>query len=616
MVLMNTNRKILLIVTLMLIALTAATIINVGLNFRDYAYNNAIEKSKMTAEIVRDGLTAHMVNGIMDKRDFFLRNIAMAKDVEDLWIVRSKKVTDQFGEGLNNEKPRDDIDLEVLKTGKEHREITETTEEAKLRVTIPYIATAYSSPNCLECHTVQEGDVLGAISLEFNVEAIRDAGTLTIAKIFGINLLFIIIAVWVTNHYIRPYMNLFANLQEGIKRAHTGDFKHRFATTVKGEGAEVADQINTLFKKMQETFGEVRDSLHSFVARSQISCSDPLYEAKSIIKELGDVYKFKKTIELDASKEAIYKRLIHVLKEKFNLKHFAFYEVRIDQGTRELIYITEGTTFCSEESHTNIMACRAHRTNTDIISTDFADLCESCEQKEHEYLCIPFNINHDVSLVISISSTCKEHIDEINTAASNIKNYLEAAKPVIESKILMDRLRDTSLRDGMTGLYNRRFLEEFIDKVMNQAMRENTKYAIMMLDIDYFKMVNDTYGHDAGDTIIKGLANVINDTIRKADLAIRYGGEEFMVLLHNSSHEGAMNVAQKIHDKFNAQKFRVGASESIQKTISIGVAHFPEDADSIWKVIKFADTALYAAKNTGRDQVVEFKSEMYDSEEY
>ena len=150
--LMNTNRKILLIVTLMLIALTAATIINVGLNFRDYAYNNAIEKSKMTAEIVRDGLTAHMVNGIMDKRDFFLRNIAMAKDVESLWVVRSEKVTKQFGEGLNNENPRDEIDKRVLASGKEYREIIETTEEAKLRVTIPYIATAYSSPNCLECH--------------------------------------------------------------------------------------------------------------------------------------------------------------------------------------------------------------------------------------------------------------------------------------------------------------------------------------------------------------------------------------------------------------------------------------------------------------------------------
>jgi diguanylate cyclase (GGDEF)-like protein len=138
----------------------------------------------------------------------------------------------------------------------------------------------------------------------------------------------------------------------------------------------------------------------------------------------------------------------------------------------------------------------------------------------------------------------------------------------------------------------------------------------MMLDIDYFKIVNDTYGHDAGDTIIKGLSEVINETIRKADLAIRYGGEEFVVLLHNATRDGALEVAQKIHDKFNERKFRVGSAETIQKTISIGLAHFPEDADSIWKVIKFADTALYEAKNTGRNQVIEFKSEMFESEEY
>ncbi len=612
---MHTNRKILLIVTLMLLALTAATIVNVGLNFRDYAYNNAIEKSKMTAEIVRDGLTAHMVNGIMDRRDFFLRNISQAKDVEALWIVRSDSVVKQFGEGLKNETPRDAIDEQVLNEGEEIRQIIENATEAKLRVTIPYIATAYGSPNCLECHAVKEGDVLGAISLEFNIEQIRQAGTLTIAKIFAINMVFIIIAIWVTNHYIKPYMSLFANMQEGIKRARTGDFRYRFTTTVSGEGAEVTEQMNTLFSKMQETFGEIKDTLTTFVARSTISCDDPLNEAKNIIRELSDVYKFKKTIELDRNKEEIYKRLVHVIQEKYGASHFALYEVNKETRERQLVYISDDRSFCSPAAERNALECRAYRTDTDITSTDFPKLCPSCMREDVEYFCVPFDINETISLVLSVSSHDREEIDQIHAQIASIKNYLEAAKPVIESKVLMSQLRDSSLRDGLTGLYNRRFLEEFIDKVMSQALRNNDSYSIMMLDIDFFKMVNDTYGHDAGDTVIKGLADVLIHNIREADLAIRYGGEEFVVLLHNATEEGAREVADKIHANFNDKRFKVG-SDIIRKTLSIGMAHFPLQGESVWKVIKYADIALYEAKNSGRNKVVAFTPEMFDSEEF
>ena len=130
---MNANRKILFIVALMLIGLAVATITNVALNFRDYGYNNAIEKSKMTAEIVRDGLTAHMVNGIMDKREFFLGNIANIKDVQSLWIVRSQSVINQYGEGMQNEKPRDAMDRRVLKEGVTVREIREDSNNAVLQ---------------------------------------------------------------------------------------------------------------------------------------------------------------------------------------------------------------------------------------------------------------------------------------------------------------------------------------------------------------------------------------------------------------------------------------------------------------------------------------------------
>jgi len=609
---MNTNKKILIIIALMLILLAAATIINVAINFRDYSYNNALEKSKMTAEVVRDGLTAHMVNGIMDKRDFFLTNISQYEGVKKLWIVRSPKVDAEYGPGLPKEEPRDAMDSRVLKSGLMEKKITEDADTASLRVSIPYIASSLDSPNCLACHHVNEGDVLGVISMEFDISHTRNVGMFTVLRIFGLNVIFIIIALLLTNYYIKPYMELFANLQQGIKKAHLGDFTHRFTTTIKGEGKEVADEMNGLFEKMQDAFGGIKEELRSFVARSNISCSDPLHEAKSIIHELADIYKFKKTIELDQDKMAIYQRIYHLLKDKFELSHFALYEVNHIRKERNLLFITEGKSFCSHESEVNALECRAYRTATDIISTDFPDLCSACEQNgKVEYACLPFSINNDYSLILSISSKEKSELDDISGKITSIKNYLEAAKPVIESKILMDILRESSLRDGLTGLYNRRFLEEHIDQEQAQLLRDKTTYDILMIDIDYFKLVNDSYGHDVGDTVIKALSDILKESKREADMAIRYGGEEFLILLRNSTPETTIKIANKIHGAFKAKKFIIG-SETLEKTLSIGIAKLPQDADSVWKVIKYADTALYEAKNTGRNRIVHFESHMFE----
>ncbi|MDD5212712.1 MAG: GGDEF domain-containing protein, partial [Sulfuricurvum sp.] len=337
---------------------------------------------------------------------------------------------------------------------------------------------------------------------------------------------------------------------------------------------------------------------------------DPLDSTGIIIKELSDVYKFKKTIELDNSKEAIYDRFIYVLKERYHFIHFALYEVEKKSKERKLIYITDHKSFCLPTVDQDANECRAYRTNSDIYSTDFPNVCQNCSSADKEYTCIPFNINDDLALILSYSSQDSAEIEALNHVLPSIKNYFEAAKAVIESRTLMDKLRDSSLRDGATHLYNRRFLEEFIDKTAQQALRSHINYSILMIDIDYFKMVNDTYGHDSGDIVIKTLAEILQQSVRKADLPIRYGGEEFLVLLHHTAPDGALQVAEKIRTTFAAKKYQFG-SDTIEKTLSIGISHFPSDADSIWKVIKFADLALYEAKHTGRNRVVEFEPRLF-----
>jgi len=613
---MKSKSKLLLIVTLMLLLLGAATIVNISLNFRDYSLKGATQKATTTAAIVKDGLTAHMVNGIMDKRQYFLEQISSNNaEIKSLWLIRAPLVDKQFGNGLHSENARDSIDEAVLKSGQIIKKVKESADNITLRVSIPYKATTDGRPNCLSCHNVARGDTLGVISMEFDITTMRNSGFFTILKILGINLLFIIITLLLINRYVTPYMELFSNMQEGIQKAYRGDFTHTFETTVGGDAKNIVKQLNTLFQKIQETFGDIKHALATFIPQGSISAKDPLYEAKMIINELSDIYKFKKTIELDLSKGDIYQRIIDVLKEKYHFAHFAFYEINTLDNKRELLYISTGKSICNAEVDENAELCRAYRTHSDVISSEFSNLCQECACKELDYVCIPFSINEEYSLVVSITTKNEDQINEITPHIPSIKNYLEAAKPVIESKILTQKLRETSLKDGMTGLYNRRFLEEFIDKFMKQAQRNNETYSVLMLDVDFFKSVNDTYGHDIGDKVIVAIGKVLQNSIRESDLAIRYGGEEFLVLLHNANDEGTMQVAQKIHDAFGGIEFDIGHGESFKKSISIGIAKYPKDGDTIWKCIKFADTALYVAKTTGRDKIVNFSPEMIENED-
>jgi len=605
---MQAKTKLLIFTALILVGLGLANLVNIFLNFRQSSINNAIEKSKMVAHIVKDGLTAHMVNGIMSQRRYFLDQISQNKEIKSLWIVRGNNVVKQHGVGLTGETPQDKMDIDVLKSGKIKKQLTETLDDITLRVTIPYIATNDpGATNCLACHNVQKGDVLGAISMEFDISKIRTDGAISIFKILMINLLFVVIILFLVNYYVTPYTKLFVNMQDGITKAYKGDFTHIFKTTINGDAKEIVNHLNILFSKMQENFGNIRHSLTVFTSKKSKFAGDPLSEANQIITELSDIYKFKKTIELDISKNVVFKRIVNVFKNKYNIKHFSIYMINDENKTRESIHLDLEGSICQDSTFQNALECRAYRTETDIISTEFYQLCQGCQKNDSLYSCFFYSINDDYSLVISMTAKDEDELKSLNEKIPHLRNYLEAAKPVIESKLLMEKLRENSLKDAMTGLYNRRFLEEFISQFMHQASRNKDTYHIMMLDVDFFKKVNDTYGHDVGDKVITAIGQLLIKSIRNSDLAIRYGGEEFLIMLQNSTDSGALLVAKNIHSAFAAIEFNVGQNEVMYKTMSIGISKFPTNGDTIWECIKCADTALYEAKETGRNKIVEFK---------
>jgi diguanylate cyclase (GGDEF)-like protein/PAS domain S-box-containing protein len=172
---------------------------------------------------------------------------------------------------------------------------------------------------------------------------------------------------------------------------------------------------------------------------------------------------------------------------------------------------------------------------------------------------------------------------------------------------LQSALQEQAVRDGLTGLYNRRYLDEMLDREVSRARREGNPLSLVMLDIDYFKKVNDTYGHQAGDEVLKVLAATLMADIRTEDMACRYGGEEFLILLPNMPLIAALERAEGWRKAVERLSI-VHGNFPICFTISLGVAAYPEHGKTPDDLTRCADQALYRAKHDGRNRVVVFNA--------
>ena len=172
----------------------------------------------------------------------------------------------------------------------------------------------------------------------------------------------------------------------------------------------------------------------------------------------------------------------------------------------------------------------------------------------------------------------------------------------LENARVYGRVEQMAATDALTGLFNRRYFQQALEREMSRADRGASSIALLLLDIDYFKDLNDTYGHALGDSVLKKIADVLQGTLRKGDVLARYGGEEFVVLLPHATYEGAQEFAQRIWKAVGTARIHPGGG-SHRVTASVGWAMLPDDADSAESLIEHADQALYFAKETGRNKV-------------
>ena len=431
----------------------------------------------------------------------------------------------------------------------------------------------------------------------------------------------------------------FEFLKTLVSKINQGEFELEFSEErFQGIYKDIAQQLKEVLKNLREVLGEIKHIAQE-IAKGNLEVKidakrfqgdyrvileylkeiiekfkNQIAEIQRLLNKESELSQLRRLVEQDRSVEEIYYRIQYLLEEKFGIKEYALYEINSSRNymVRVLPQKTKEE-FCNPEIRMNADSCRAKRTGRLVVSTSqpWGSVCEKFLYPEKKsYLCIPLMFGEGVAYVLQLIGE-KEQIEKIYENLDELYTYLNTIMPVLEVKKLLLSLKEKSLRDGLTGLYNRYFLEEYLVKAAALTERRESSLGVLMADIDFFKKVNDTYGHDAGDKVLQKISEIMLKSFRKSDVIVRFGGEEFLILLHDTDEDRSIEVAENLRKTIENTPISIPQG-IIKKTISIGVAVFPKDSRDIWEVVKFADMALYYAKKTGRNRVIRFTPELLE----
>lgn len=618
---MSLQNKLSVFFGVMVICLMTAVLAIGAYSFRAYSIKTATEHIRSAAEIIRVNLTESMINGVIDKRENLLLRLIEVPGLKSVRVVRGPLVEKQFGRGLLREQSADTTEQKVLAEGKSIFELIDDDSDATFRGTIPFTATTIGTPNCLQCHQVAEGSVLGAVTITMSIQHLKRNALITLFLMVGAVTLFALVTIAVLRLLTRPIVATAVEVEGAVRRAIDGDFTSRIEIKTRDEIGQIGADVNRLLVYLNDGLNHIGVLVGQLTGQNHSPNSGNLLTTTiEMVETLSNASHFKQAIEEDETKSEIYSRLSEALESNFDVHHYSIYEILASHN--QMLPVTvdgephAACRWCDPQILVRSETCRARRTGHMVNSIATPDICfafaSSADTENYRHVCFPIMQSGAVGSVLQIVAPPNQ-LDHIAARIPHIGIYLREAAPVLEAKRLMESLRESTLRDPMTGLHNRRFLEESVDTLISHAQRRKCSMAFMMLDLDYFKMVNDTYGHDAGDAVLKALAKLLKNAIRASDFIIRYGGEEFLILLQDTDTETANQIAEKIRSSVAELKIQT-AGGILQKTISIGISSYPDDSDTFWQAVKFADVALYHAKETGRNRVVSFTKALWQDD--
>jgi diguanylate cyclase (GGDEF)-like protein len=323
-------------------------------------------------------------------------------------------------------------------------------------------------------------------------------------------------------------------------------------------------------------------------------------------EELAALNKFSEAVTQCTSEVEVYDHILHSLKERFQPQQVIIFILKSSENFLEaaasLVPLSETVRAWPviEEPHN----CKAVRMGRPFRVNDVSiePLCPAnfLPPSSGSYFCGPL-----IAGGIIIGAVRLEGLKDYWTPerVSLLEGYLSGAATALSNLRLLQTMKQQANVDELTGIYNRRFLEDYARKLLAMASRKNTSVSLIMMDLDHFKSFNDLHGHEVGDRILRHFAKTMSLTMRETNLAARFGGEEFVVLLPDTNAKACLLVAERIRRAVERMIVPSGTDKPLPKiTVSLGIAVYPEHGRSLEELLSASDKALYESKRLGRNR--------------
>ena len=547
-----------------LVAIILAGIIFSGIGLIHWA---TLQQKKLAVDQARDfaesvhqmtvaGLTAMMITGAASQRNIFLDQIRDSNHIESLKVLRGPPVVSQYGNGAAGELPTTAAERTVLESGQAHYEVfTSADGKEKLRAILPAIgARNYLGKDCLGCHNVAPGSVLGAVSMEISLDrASQTARAFGISALGAAALLCVPLALFIWYFISHLVTRPLRQMTSGLINLAEGDLEEtaHLQRLGRDEIGQVTEAFNRVMDKVQELLSEQRLS----------------------------------RIVFENSLEGI---VVTDAESRIQVVNWAFTEV----------------TGYSAEDVTGLTPAilKSGRQDRAFYREFWRVLKEQGEWRGEIW-----NRRKNGSIYPEWLNICS-----VKNRAGVIEHYVAIFSDITERKEREDKITFQAFHDALTGLPNRILFLDRLEQMLAQARRAKTrKAAVMFLDLDRFKHINDTLGHDAGDSLLKEVANRLRQCVRTTDTVARMGGDEFTILLAEiAEDDDARAVGQKILDAMKMPVVLAGQETVI--TTSIGISLFPQDGRDTETLMKRADAAMYKVKGSGRAAMSFFAADLID----
>jgi two-component system, cell cycle response regulator len=373
-------------------------------------------------------------------------------------------------------------------------------------------------------------------------------------------------------------------LARGAEAMAQGRFGYHIRIRSKGELGQLADAFNKMSDRLGDTITELsssRDLLHRTVQRVGETLRST-HDRRSILESI-----------LNTASDAVAADAGMIW--TFTPNRAAIYPAISTHGK-----VDESAKVKVGAGAVGLVAERGRPIR--LSSTDDDPKPTSSEPKYPIALLVPLYNEDRIGHVLSLYRT-GEQAPFPESDLETVKFLADQGRVAIENVILHEEAQRLSITDGLTGVWNRRYFQMQFRSVLATATRFRRHFSLLMLDLDRFKEVNDTYGHQRGDAILIEFATRLKEIVREVDTFARYGGEEFVCLLAETDFGGAVVTAEKILHEIRSEPFGGPDEPSIQLTVSIGIASFPQHGDSLPTLVAGADRALYRAKEAGRDRL-------------